>query len=224
MDNIQKLRELKELLDEGILTQDEFNQKKREVLEGSSDEQSKLKENESFTERKTLDDEKISALKSKLSSKRIKEIGVLVCIIAVLAIVGFCGNSILNNYKQSKRAAALEAGIESIMTEYGISTYTVKYKNSDYDVYAEGFESLTNGDALELLKALDGVSVDDPFGNGDLEFYMTNVHPGINVEYSYWRVSSSTVSVNKMYGGGYSTPGIYCNRSGSNECVYKCKN
>ena len=44
-----------------------------------------------------------------------------------------------------------------------------------------------------------------------------------NAEYSYWRVSSGTVIVNKAYGGNYEVPGIYCNLNGI-ECIYECDN
>ena len=110
------------------------------------------------------------------------------------------------------------------MDDYGLSVYTVKYYDYSYDVFAEGFGSLTNGQALSCLKELDRVSVDDPCGEGEIDFgIMTNVHPGLDVEYSYWRVSSSTVKLNEIYGGNYKKAGIYCNQYGST-CVYECEN
>ena len=98
------------------------------------------------------------------------------------------------------------------MDKYDLSPYAVKYVDYDYDVYAEGFESLTNGKALECLE-----EIDDIMGN------FTNVHPGLDIEYSYWRVSTATVLVNKEHGGNYKKAGIYCNQYGS-ECVYESYN
>ena len=123
----------------------------------------------------------------------------------------------------TKRAAAVEEEIRPIMAKYGLDTYTVKPVGYGYDVYAPGFDSLTNGEALKCLKALDSVSIDDPCGDGEIDFGMTAVHPGLDVEYSYWRVSSGTVAANKMFGGNYKVPGIYWNFNG-NECIYECDN
>ena len=153
----------------------------------------------------------------------LKKILIGVGIVAILAIIFFAGQKIVEKNQQSKRAAALETAIASIMDDYGLSVYTVKYVDYSYDVFAEGFESLTNGQALSCLKELDRVSVDDPCGDGEIDFGMTDVHPGLDVEYSYWRVSSSTVLMNEMYGGNYKTPGIYCNQYGTT-CVYECEN
>lgn len=144
-------------------------------------------------------------------------------IIAILVTAIFSGYKIVEKNHQIKRAAALETAIESIMDDYGLSSYTVKYVDYSYDVFAVGFESLTNGQALSCLEELDEVSVDDPYGDGMIDFGITNVHPGLDVEYSYWRVSSSTVSLNKMYGRGYEKAGVYCNQYGIT-CVYECEN
>lgn len=216
MDNIQELKKLKDLLDEGILTQEEFDQQKHKLL--SDDVSDSVDQN----------NEQISEVekpaKKPINKAMLKRIGIIVGVLVILICAVFAGKSIVKHNQQNKRADALETGIQSIMSDYGISHYDVRYVDYDYEVYAEGFESLTNGEALECLKALDRVSVEDPCGDGKLEFFMTNVHPGMDVEYSYWRVSSATVTMNEMYGGNYKTPGIYCNRSGSNKCVYECKN
>lgn len=218
MSIVDELKKYKELLDGGIITQDEFDKKKSELLAEDKNESSveiKKEDKQSDTKQK-----KVHNIKGL-----IKKIVIVTCIIATVAIGVFAGKKIVENIQHTKRAAALEAGITSIMAEYGLDTYTVKYLDYDYDVYAEGFESLTNAEALACLKALDGVSVDDPCGDGEIEFSasFTRVHPGLDVEYSYWRVSSGLVYVNRTYGGGYSTPGIYCNRYG-NTCVYACEN
>ena len=216
MNIAEELKKYKELLDDGIITQDEFDKKKRELLAGDINEPSAA----------TKSGDKQSDMKQKKVHNQkglLKKIVIVFCIIAVVAMGWVAGKRIVENIQHTKRAAALEAGIASIMAEYGLDTYTVKYVDYEYDVYAEGFESLTNGEALACLKALDGVSVDDPCGDGEIEFFMTNVHPGLDVDYSYWRVSSGLVYVNQTHGGGYTTPGIYCNRYGNNTCVYACE-
>ena len=75
-----------------------------------------------------------------------------------------------------------------------------------------GIASCLLSKALECLE-----EIDDIMGN------FTNVHPGLDIEYSYWRVSTATVLVNKEHGGNYKKAGIYCNQYGS-ECVYESYN
>ncbi len=215
MSSVEELKKFKEFLDAGIITEEDFEKKKSEVLSGSVQQESTVVETE-------IKEEKVQ--KKPINKAVLKKILIGVGIIAILAIAFFSGQKIVEKNQQNKRAAALETAIASIMDDYGLSVYTVKYYDYSYDVFAEGFESLTNGQALSCLKELDRVSVKDPCGDGEIDFgIMTNVHPGLDVDYSYWRVSSSTVSLNQMYGGNYKTPGIYCNQYG-NTCVYECKN
>lgn len=215
MDNAEKLKKYKELLDSNIITQEEFEKKKNEVLNG--DVLDSCEDNS--TAKKIIS--KISKL--LLNQKLAKKIAIVIGIIAILVAGGFGIKHTVEKNQQSKREAALEAEIQTIMNRYGIYSYAVKYVDYSYDVFAVGFESLTNGEALKCLKELDNVSIDDPCGDGKIDFGMTDVHPGLDVDYSYWRVSSTTVMLNEMYGGNYKTPGIYCNQYGL-ECIYACEN
>lgn len=169
----------------------------------------------------------VKVQKKPINKAALKKIVIVVGIIAILAIAFFVGSKIAEKSRQSQRAAALETAIASIMDDYGLSVYTVKYVEHDYDVFAEGFEHLTKSQAFACLKKLDRVEIDDPCGDGKISFgdYVsyTYVHPGLDVEYSYWRVPSSVVLINKMYGGGggFTKAGIYCNQYGLT-CVYEC--
>lgn len=216
MSGVEELKKFKELLDAGIITEEDFEKKKKEVLFGGVQQEINVVESKEKNEK---------AQKKPINKAVLKKILIGVGIVAILAIAFFAGQKIVEKNQQSKRAAAFETAIAPIMDDYGLSVYTVKYCDYRYDVFAEGFESLTNGQALSCLKKLDGVSVDDPCGDGkiDLRSVMTHVHPGLDVEYSYWRVSSSTVKLNKREGGGYEKAGIYCNQYGST-CVYECEN
>lgn len=218
MSVVEELKKYKELLDSGIITQDEFDKKKSELLAGDI--------TESSAETKPEDKQSDTKPKKPINKGIIKKIVIVACIIAMVAIGIFAGKIIVEHIQHTKRAAALETGISSIMNRYGLDTYTVKYVDNTYAVYAEGFESLTNGKALDCLVALDDVSVDDPCGDGKLEFGVTHVHPGLDVEYSYWRISSVTISLNEMYNindKNYTNPGIYCDEYGI-KCVYVCEN
>lgn len=215
MSNAEELKKFKELFDAGIITEEDFEKKKNEVLSKSVQQKSTVAELESLNK---------ESQKKTINKVVLKKILIVVGIIAILVIVFFAGNSIVEKNQKSKRAAALESAIASIMVNYGLSDYTVKYVDYSYDVFAEGFGSLTNGQALSCLKELDKVSVDDPCGDGKIDFgLMPHVHPGLDVEYSYWRVSSLDVWMNKTYGGNYKKAGIYCNQYGTT-CVYECEN
>ena len=218
MSSVEELKKFKELLDAGIITEEDFEKKKKEVLSGGVQQEAAVVESKEKNKK---------AQKKPINKIVLKKILIGVGIIVVLAVAFFAGWKIIEKNQQSKRvaarAAALETAIASIMDDYGLSVYTVKYFGHSYDVFAEGFERLTKGQALSCLKELDGVSVDDPCGDGEIDFGMTNVHPGLDVEYSYWRVSSATVYINEVYGGNYKKAGIYCNQYG-NTCVYECDN
>ena len=139
-------------------------------------------------------------------------------------IIFSIGQKIIENNQYEQREEALEMEIASIMDDYGLITYIVQHVDYSYEIFAEGFENLTNGEALSCLKELDGVSTDDPCGDGEIDFgVFAQVHPGLDVEYSYWRVSSWLASYRKNNGGNGTVPGIYCNQYG-NECVYECEN
>lgn len=215
MSGVEELKKYKELLDGGIITQEEFEKKKSEVLSGGIQKESPTDE---------IGDSDGKAQKKTLNKAVLKKALIAVGVLAVLVIVVFVGKNIAENNQNSKRAAALETEIASIMDDYGLNTYKVKYVDHSYEVYAVGFENLTNGKALSCLERLDAVSINDPCGDGKIDFgIMTHVHPGLDVEYSYWRVDSFTVALNETYGGNYKTAGIYCNQFG-NTCIYECEN
>lgn len=202
MNTVEQLKKYKELLDANIISQEEFEEKKKELLNST----------EALDETRE-DVNEISAVpKKKINTKFIKiaVIAISIIVVLILGIIG--GIKIVEHNKRIAKAEEFEKKIESVMDKYDLSPYAVKYVDYDYDVYAEGFESLTNGKALECLE-----EIDDIMGN------FTNVHPGLDIEYSYWRVSTATVLVNKEHGGNYKKAGIYCNQYGS-ECVYESYN
>lgn len=212
----EKIKKYKELLDAGIITQDEFEKKKNELLAADMPE---IKE-------KTVSEEAVR--KKTVNKKLLKTIIIVASIVAVLLIAFFVSKKIIEDNQAAKRINALEQAIQPIMDSYGLAPYEVKTRYSDYEVYAEGFESLTNGEALACLEELDNISIDDPINDDSLSLGgvvgMVHVHPGLDVEYSYWRVSSLTVLDNEIFGGNYTKPGIYCDRDGSNKCIFEYEN
>lgn len=149
---------------------------------------------------------------------------IIACIIALLAAGALCAKPIINHFQQNARTAALEEAIKPIMMQYWLSTYAVKYIDDRYEVYAEGLESLTVNNLLACLVKLDSVSIDDPCGDDEIDFGLAHIHPGLDVEYSYWRISSSVAALNNKLGLPlYETPGIYCDRYGI-ACFVACEN
>lgn len=219
MNGVEEIKKFKELLDAGIITEEDFEKKKKEILSGSVRQEATAVELEVELEEKNK-----KAQRKPINKTAFKKILIGVGIVAILVIAFFVGQKIVEKSQQSKRAAALETAIESIMDDYGLSGYTVKYVDYSYDVFAPGFESLTNGEALSCLEELDRVSVDDPCGDGEIDLGLVpEVHPGLDVWYSYWRVGSFTAAYSRKTGGVCNVPGLYCNQYGT-RCVYECEN
>lgn len=213
MENIKELKQYKELLDSGIINEEEFNMKKKELLSiGEREVEVKQKsETKQKKEKKPIDPKK---KKSIITS--------IIAVIVLVAIV-FGVKAAINVSQTSKRNAAVIEHIEPIMTKYGITDYTVGDIDDGFnffEVYAEGFENLTNGKAMEMLIALDSVTdLEDPCGGEKISFSTVNVYPGKNADYYYYRVSTAWVNMGKS---NYTKAGIYS--SYGMKCVYECKN
>lgn len=208
MDKIEELKKFKELLDTGVITEDEFNKKKAELL--------------SIPET-TSKSEKPKKEKKPINPKTKKAIVIALIALVVIAGALFGIKAAVNNAKTSKRNDAVVAHIQPIMSKYGISDYSVKGIHDGYnffEVYAEGFENLSNGKAMDLLIELDSVSdLDDPCGGDKISFSSVNVYPGKDADYYYYRISTAWVRTGIS---NYKYPGIYS--SYGMQCVYQCDN
>lgn len=211
MNNIEELKNYKTLLDQGIISQNEFEIKKTELL--NSNLSNSTETNKNNTNKNS---------KFKINKKAIKIILILIITIYILNIFRIGITNIIIYNQGQQRAKALQTEIQPIMYSYGLKEYTVKAINDSptfnacisyyvYEVFAENFESLTKIDAYYLLEELDEVSVSDPCkSNTDINLKGV-VHPGKNIKYYYWSISPSDI-----FGKGekylYKTPGIYCNK------------
>ena len=211
MDNIEELKKFKELLDTGVITEEEFNEKKTELLLNDK------------PDNKAIDNKKTKKEKKPIDSKKKKILVIaLVAIIAIIAVAYGVKTSVEAS-QTAKRNEAVIAHIKPIMNEYGITDYTVDDIEEGYnffEIYAEGFENLTKAEALECLIALDRISdLDDPCGKEKISFSSANVHPSKDADYYYYRISTAWVNMGKS---NYTQPGIYS--SYGRECVYACDN
>lgn len=209
MSNAEKLKHLKELFDAGVISEEEFNSQKTELL---------------FPAESTAPSQKP---KKKLNLKVIK--GIVFSLIGVFIILAsISGIKTAHNTAQTnKRNEAVIAHIKPIMTKYGITDYTVNDMNEGYNffsVYAEGFEQLAKKDAMSLLIELDRISdLDDPCGGEKMSFSSVNIYPGKDVDYYYYRITTAWVEYGLMTGiNNYKKPGIYSSYGG--KCVYECDN
>ena len=210
MNKVEKLKKYKELFDNEIITKEEFDKEKEDILAGQELNLS-------------IEDDKLIKKINFINNKELKKIIIVILIMLLLLIAILIGYKIIINYQYSTRSSALESEIQDLMEEYGITTYSVKYNDYTYDIYAENFELLTKGNALELLNKLENVSVNDPYGDGEIDFgTMVHIHPGIGVKYSYWRVSSWQAKVNESFGGKYTIPGVYCDKD-EVKCIYEAE-
>ena len=199
-----------------MIFQEEFNKGKNELP-------SDVTPNSTDTS-VTSDNTTNSKQKPQVDTILKKRLAIIACIIALLAAGALCAKPIINHFQQNARTAALEEAIKPIMMQYWLSTYAVKYIDDRYEVYAEGLESLTVNNLLACLVKLDSVSIDDPCGDDEIDFGLAHIHPGLDVEYSYWRISSSVAALNNKLGLPlYETPGIYCDRYGI-ACFVACEN
>lgn len=220
MGNADTLKKYKELLDHNIITQEEFERKKQEILAlGAPDAE---------TEKTVSKQTPFPIFKHKISKKMMRTIVIIIAILAVLAVGISVVTAVIEKNQQQARAAALEKEIKPIMHKYSLSSYKVEYVDGSYEVYANNFELfLTKGEALKLLKELDNTSADDPCGDGKIYFgskykRRTYVHPSFNLDYAYYRVTSSDSWVAGSVGTSL-TPGLYCNKNGV-ECIYATSN
>lgn len=222
MQENEMLKKYKELLDSNVITQEEFEQKRTELLSGdmsgSSEVTAETENNSADLPKKVLGDKRTKLIAIA--------IGVIVLVIVSIIFIKPIVEENIKKNDQSTRAAALLEEIEPIMEDYGFDVYDIKYVEYFPELYVEGFEKFSCGEALAFLKELDAVSIDDPCGKlMRVDFGpMTHVHPGLDVDYSYWRVSSATVVLNMTSGGNYTTPGIYCDSNGTEECIFECEN
>lgn len=212
MDNFDEIKKFKELLDSGVINEEEFTQKKKELLSIEEPETEEINPiAEPQKEKKHMDSQKKKTILAVA-------IATVVIFVAVFGIKTAFAAS-----QTAKRNAAVIKHIEPIMTKYGISDYAVGDIHDGlnfFKVYAEGFESLTNGKAMEMLKALDAVKdMDDPCGGKKISFSTVNIFPGKNADYCYYRVSTTWV---KAGISNYKKPGIYS--SYGMQCVYECDN
>ena len=232
VNNFDEIKKYKELLDSEIITQEEFDKKKQELLQNLEDSESN--EKDTIFKKPSLKKIKENSLFKKLITKRnIIIVSSIVLAIGIL-IGGFFGVKAFVEYSNGmRRAEAVSEKIEPLLNEYDIYDYTVgkvyiyDYESSDNDffleLYAEEFEDLTNSEKLSLIEELEKVSnITDPLGGDNFEVHAAYVYPDKDSNYRYYRVSDSAYYALKSLGVQGATPGLYKSYGdGAGDLIYE---
>ncbi len=178
--------------------------------------------------------EEMSVKKSFNFFERYRRVILIGIILLLVLVVSFSVIKVVKKrneqIKTEKRSAAVAMLIEPIMNQYGLSDFIVgdidEGLNVSFDVFADGFEQLSNGDALALLKELDRArETDDPCGGKKIQISSVNFYPRKEFRndkyagYYYYRISTSWVNYGRS---NYTMPGVYT--SNGMKCVYVCDN
>lgn len=209
MANIEEIKKFKELLDNGIITEDEF-QKKKSALLGTP---KKLEENEE--QKIDADISYLPSKKKRLNKNAKMIIGIISAALVVVAIA--LGIPQISNaiYKREICNAAADA-IRETMDAYGLSDYKVKYASMlGTDVFCPEFEELSSAKKCALIKAtlsLGDITVNDEEIGLDCDIY-------VNSRDYYYYISpfQAAQSFNS-----YECGGLYKN-DGNIYCVYEEK-
>ena len=168
MDNFEKLKQLKQLLDEGIITSEEFEKKKAQLL-FSGEKEAVTKDEEPKKVEKIEKAEKpknqtfgnvSSVVKGKKLDKKVLIIGA-VCVIGILILM--IGSSVARSKRAEEEKAMIDSYTETLNNEYyiykeggGYSVSLFLNKNADCYVITNDFVLPTRNAFLE----------DNPYGNG----------------------------------------------------------
>lgn len=136
MNNAEELKKYKELMDEGIITEEEYNQKKAEIL-ALSNEAVRNK-----TRKKTISPKK----------KRVIFAVLMVAVVTVGVVFGI--KSAVNASQTAKRNAAVIEYLSPIMEKYGIVDYTVSDIHKGYNFLVFMLNSLNHSRTVKRWKCL----------------------------------------------------------------------
>lgn len=215
LNNIEELKGLKELLDQGAITEEEYDVKKQQLL---------ALDGNASAGQGDVQETKIQKKRKPMKKETRKKIIIAICAAVIVIVGAFIVKSIISASHTKARNEALIEAIEPIMSSYDIADYSVGDIRDDgynfFEVYAEGFEDLSKKDAMKMLIDLDKVGdIDDPLGGKDISLSSVNIYPGKDADYYYYRVTSAWVKAGKS---NYTKPGIYT--SNGMKCVYPCDN
>lgn len=201
MDNIEELIKFKELLDQGIISQDEFAVKKAELLGDCIDNNIEDKVDTNKATKKGM-------------TKNTKMILTLLSVIILFVILFFVITKTVRWVDNRTRINAAAEALERVMSEYGLSNYKVIYVRSDgTGVLCPEFEELSSSEKYEFIK--DTMRLSDITIKGDEIDLSCVVY--VNKRDYYYYISPLWANDSR---NNYNCGGIY-KYDGNRYCIYE---
>lgn len=200
MNSAEEIKKFKDLMDQGLITEEEFTRKKNDLLGIKSTENS----------------EKSNDKKEKSQSSNKKMLIKFITIIIVIAVAIFGIVKIAGAIKQNAKNKAASKEIESVMSQYGLNDYKVKYASAlGIEVICEDFDSLSGSDMYSCIRSIEKLS--DIKVQGDTIDFSVDMY--VNGSDYYYYISSLWAADSR---NSYTVGGIYRSDGGSNRrCVYE---
>lgn len=201
MNVTEELTKLKELTDHGVISEEEFAIKKKELLGFDDSQHTAYREVPDRTRKKQL-------------TKNNKIIMVLVASVLIIVLAYFLFTKISATVKKNAICRAAEVGIAEVMSDYGLTDYKVTYASIlGADVLCEDFEKLSDKEKYDLIKAT--LKLQDITVNGekialDCTFYVNSI------DYYYY-ISPLWA---KQPQNNYTCGGVY-KYDGNRYCIYE---
>lgn len=199
MSTADELKKYKELLDQGVLTQTEFDQKKQELL-GAQPISTKPPQP--------------AKPKKKGAGKKILLV-LLALVVAAAAVLGIRAWG--RHTREQKRIAAVDEKVGPILAEYGLNDYEIFDVGVFTEIRCPAFEEMSSGEQLVLLKELNDLDdIPDPVEEDrEIELDTNHIYVDKSSAYYYY-ISESTYNTRKTMRDvmGYSNvnvevPGLY---------------
>ena len=199
MSTADELKKYKELLDQGVLTQTEFDQKKRELLGAqpiSTKPSQPAKPNKKGAGKKSL-------------------LVLLALVVAAAAVLGIRAWG--RHTREQKRIAAVDEKVGPILAAYGLNDYEIFDVGVFTEIRCPAFEEMSSGEQLVLLKELNDLDdIPDPVEEDrEIELDANHIYVDKSSAYYYY-ISESTYNTRKTMRDvmGYSNvnvevPGLY---------------
>lgn len=190
MDNFEMLQQLKQLLDEGILTPEEYEKSKAQILFPEKQVyEVKVKKNEKLNTQ--IIDNVTSTLKEKKPNKKVIIIGVVCAIcVVVLLIVG----SVIRSNRAEQEQATIQAYKESLSNKVAGYTYRDgKYHHTFYFDEDGDYYYITNDGVFGAYYS-SFLTYDDYFG-----YYTGHNYYSIMKDSKGYYVNTNMRDFEKMY-------------------------
>lgn len=201
-----ELKKYKALLDDGVLTQEEFDAKKKELLGLTESVEPVQAEQKQKKEKKD----------NKKAKKALKIVGIILLVLAVLAAAFFGIKKAIRISEQNKRFEAVAEAISPVMAEFGLTDYEIKDVIVFNEILCPAFDDLDTYTQMELIKTLNELEpVTDPVDGGELEMDSNKLFVDDSPGYYYYvsealyRTRKTMRDVMGFEEVNVETPGLY---------------